>query len=99
MPRNARLARLEHLAAKTIPEPVDTSWTKHPDVVPILAELQAIPLPSPPPCSNPARSSTEAIAAAMGNPQVRKLMCDLAGVMCAPGADTSWIPKFARRSR
>jgi hypothetical protein len=98
MPRNARLSRLEHLAAKTIPEPVDTSWTKHPDVVPILDELRTIPLALPP-CSNPQRASTEAIAAAMGNPQVRKLMCDLAGVMCAPGADTSWIPKFARRSR
>lgn len=105
MPRNARLARLEHLAAKAIPEPVDTSWTKRPDVVPILAELGAIPLQLPPPDPDPRRDSPNAIVAAPRDPvygeQVQNAFARLAEVMCT-GADTSWIPwipKFAHRRR
>ncbi|MFO0866143.1 MAG: hypothetical protein U0744_16095 [Gemmataceae bacterium] len=97
MPPRSRLARLEHLAAQAIPEPVDSSWTQHPAVAPILAELATIPLPPPPPCDNPMRRSTEAIAAALGNPKVREAMCRLAGVMCVPEFPTTWIPNFARK--
>ena len=103
MPRNARLTRLEHLATSTLPEPVDTSWTRHPAVVPILAELGAIPLQLPPPDPDPRRDSPNAIAAALGDPihgeQVRNAFSRLAEVMCGPGADTSWIPTFVKGRR
>jgi len=97
-----RLAHLEAVADATMPE-VDTSWTRHPSVVPVLAELGAIPLPSPPPCDNPLRAGPNAISAALGDPihgaEVRKLFCRLAETMCAPGADKSWIPTFAKQWR
>ena len=98
-----RLARLEELAASTLSEPVDTSWTQHPAVVPILAELGAIPLQLPPPDPDPRRDSPNAIAAALGDPihgeQVRKAFSRLAEVMCGPGADVPWIPTFVKGRR
>lgn len=97
-PRSRRLAHLEALADAALPE-IDTSWTKHPDVQPILDELRAIPLPPMPPCDNPLRESTEVIRTALANPQIRKLMCKLASVMCTPTFPKTWIPTFGKTRR